>query len=149
TRLEHLRRRCEQHLQVLQLSVYEDSDCLESSRRRMYALRFHWPERGRYNLREMSGCSYRPRPDNGSGDSPRPPFLTEFVNHIGELFFAHAVYHLIGGALAMLIHAHVERPFRLKAESARRFRELQRTQTKIGQNSVGQDRRNSRANFGE
>ena len=23
------------------------------------------------------------RPDNGSGDSPRPPFLTEFVNHTG------------------------------------------------------------------
>jgi hypothetical protein len=27
----------------------------------------------------------QPRPDNGSGDSPRPPFLTEFVNQIGKL----------------------------------------------------------------
>src|SRR5215472_17727647 len=24
-------------------------------------------------------CESRPCPDNGSGDSPRPPFLTEFV----------------------------------------------------------------------
>jgi hypothetical protein len=73
----------------------------------------------------MSGTSYRPRPDNGSGDSPRPPFLTEFVNHICEVFFAHAIYHLIGGALSLRVHSHVERPFRLKTESARCVTELQ------------------------
>src|SRR5258707_15499611 len=84
----------------------------------------------------MSGTSYRPRPDNGSGDSPRPPFLTEFVNHIREVFFAHVVYHLIGGALPLRGHPHVERPFRLKTESARRIRKLQRAHTQVGQHPV-------------
>src|SRR5258705_2972927 len=67
----------------------------------------------------MSGRTHRPCPYNGSGDSPRPPFLTEFVNHIGEIFFAHAVYHLIGGGLAMRVHSHVQRSFRLETESSR------------------------------
>src|SRR4051812_33631768 len=60
---------------------------------------------------------YRPRPYNGSGDSPRPPFLTEFVNHIREVFFAHVVYHLFGGALTLRIHPHIEWAFRLKTET--------------------------------
>src|SRR5438270_4982479 len=84
----------------------------------------------------MSGCSYRPRPDNGSGDSPRPPFLTEFVNRICEIFFAHAIYHLIGGALALRVHPHVERPIRLKTESARCVAELQRTYAQVRQQPV-------------
>src|SRR5579859_3901382 len=84
----------------------------------------------------MSGTSYRPRPDNGSGDSPRPPFLTEFVNHICEVFFAHAIYHLIGGALSLRVHSHVERPFRLKTESARCVAELQRTYAQVRQQPV-------------
>src|SRR5438477_9659485 len=84
----------------------------------------------------MSGTSYRPRPDNGSGDSPRPPFLTEFVNHIREVFFAHVVYHLIGGALSLRVHTHVERSFRLKTESARWIAELQRADAQIGQQTV-------------
>src|SRR5260370_14320557 len=84
----------------------------------------------------MSGSCYRPRPDNGSGDSPRPPFLTEFVNHIREVFFAHVVYHLIGGALAMRVHTHVERSFRLKTESARAIGELQGTQPQISPQAI-------------
>src|SRR5215813_11224023 len=84
----------------------------------------------------MSGCSYRPRPDNGSGDSPRPPFLTEFVNHIREFLFAHVIYHLIGGALGMRVHPHVERPFRLKAESARCLAELQGAYAQVRQQPV-------------
>src|SRR5690242_10506965 len=84
----------------------------------------------------MSGTSYRPRPDNGSGDSPRPPFLTEFVNHIREVFFAHAVYHLIGGALAMRVHSHVERPFRLKTESSRSVLKLHGADADVGQKPV-------------
>src|SRR5438067_12721683 len=97
----------------------------------------------------MSGSSYRPRPDNGSGDSPRPPFLTEFVNHIREIFFAHVVYHLIGGALALRVHPHVERPFRLKTESALRVSQLKRAQTQICQNAVRARFRNPLANLGE
>src|SRR5437868_11264931 len=84
----------------------------------------------------MSGRTYRPCPYNGSGDSPRPPFLTEFVNHIGEIFFAHAVYHLIGGALSMRIHSHVERSFRLKTEPSRRVLKLHGTDADIGKQSI-------------
>src|SRR5215469_13991543 len=89
----------------------------------------------------MSGTPYRPRPDNGSGDSPRPPFLTEFVNHIGEILFAHVVYHLIGGTLALRVHPHVERPFRLKTESARWIAELQRAHAQVRQQPVRACRR--------
>src|ERR1051326_5404244 len=96
----------------------------------------------------MSGCSYRPRPDNGSGDSPRPPFLTEFVNHIREFFFAHVVYHLIGGALTVRVHPHVERPFRLKAESARRVAELQRTYPQVRPASGRRSRRDMLGDLG-
>src|SRR5439155_19562307 len=84
----------------------------------------------------MSGRTYRPCPYNGSGDSPRPPFLTEFVNHIGEIFFAHAVYHLIGGALAMRVHSHVQRPFRLKTESSRSVLKLHGADADVSQKPV-------------
>src|SRR5215472_2573056 len=96
----------------------------------------------------MSGIPYRPRPDNGSGDSPRPPFLTEFVNHIREILFAHVVYHLIGGALALRVHPHVERPFRPKTESACRIAELQRTHAQIGQQPVRAYRRDLAGDIG-
>src|SRR5260370_42038324 len=84
----------------------------------------------------MSGSSYRPRPDNGSGGSPRPPFLTEFVNHIREVFFAHAIYHLIGGTLTPRVHPHVEWAGRLKTESAFRIIQLHRAQSQVGQQTV-------------
>src|SRR5882762_10344535 len=73
----------------------------------------------------MCGRSYRPRPDNGSGDSPRPPFLSEFVNHIGKLSLVEVVYHLFGGTLRPRVHPHVERSIRLKTKSACRVGELQ------------------------
>src|SRR5215470_17800586 len=94
----------------------------------------------------MCGTSYRPRPDNGSGDSPRPPFLTEFVNHIGKLALAEVVYHLIGGHSRLRIHPHVQGSIRLKAESSRRIPELQIAHAEVGQQAVGDRRsiRNSR-----
>src|SRR5438445_6089583 len=85
----------------------------------------------------MCGTSYRPRPDNGSGDSPRPPFLTEFVNHIRELALVHVVYHLIGGQLGLRIHSHVERSFRLKTKSAPRSSELQTAYSQVSEKAVG------------
>src|SRR3954462_13817308 len=150
-RLKDLGRRvtAEQRLQVIQFTVYEDSDPLESQSRWMNSLVFHCPERARYNLREMSGCCYRTRPDNGSGDSPRPPFLTEFVNHIREVFFVHAIYHLIGGTLALRVHPHVERSFRLKTESALGIVQLQRAQPDIGQQPIREVRGKARADFGK
>src|ERR1700683_2882884 len=80
--------------------------------------RIHWPGRGRYYLGKMCRRSYRPRPDNGSGDSPRPPFLSEFVNHICQLATVEVVYHLFGGSLTLRVHPHVERSIRLKTKSA-------------------------------
>src|SRR5207248_2554189 len=131
--------RCaQQRLQIVELSVYPNSDCLEGLRRGIDSLvLFHWPGRGRYHLRKMRCTSYRPRPNNGSGDSPRPPFLTEFVNQVGEFFFVEPIYHLIGGALATHFHAHIERSFRLKTESALRVGQLQTAQPQVGHDSVG------------
>src|SRR5690349_3186254 len=84
----------------------------------------------------MGSRSYRPRPANGSGDSPRPPFLSEFVNHIGKLSLVEVVYHLFGGTLRLRVHPHVERSFRLKTESARRIVQLQAADADVSQDSV-------------
>src|SRR5215469_12084334 len=85
----------------------------------------------------MCGVAYRPRPANGSGDSPRPPFLSEFVNHVGKLSLIEVVYHLFGGKLGLRVHPHIERPFRLKTESARAVVKLQAADAEIGQQAVG------------
>src|SRR5208282_640416 len=84
----------------------------------------------------MCGTSYRPRPANGSGDSPRPPFLSEFVNHIGKLSLVEVVYHLFGGSLAVRVHPHVERSIRLKTKSARRIVQLQAAYSDVGKQTV-------------
>src|SRR6202158_6344589 len=84
----------------------------------------------------MRRRAYRPRPENGSGDSPRPPFLTEFVNHIGQLTLVDVVYHLFGGLARHRVHSHVERSFRLKTKSARRVLELQAAYAQVGQQAV-------------
>src|SRR5258706_12932551 len=111
--------------------------------------RIHWPERSRYNLREMSGCAYRPRPDNGSGDSPRPPFLTEFVNHIGKLALVEVVYHLFGGVARHRIHPHVERSIRLKTKSAGRVPELQAAYTQVRHQAVQRSGSDTLGDFGK
>src|SRR5581483_1447649 len=97
----------------------------------------------------MGSRSYRPRPANGSGDSPRPPFLSEFVNHIGKLSLVEVVYHLFGGTLGMRVHAHVERPFRLKTESARRVAQLQAAEADVGQDPVNRSRLGALRDFCE
>src|ERR1700756_4935464 len=97
----------------------------------------------------MSGRSYRPRPDNGSGDSPRPPFLSEFVNHIGKLSLVEVVYHLFGGTLRPRVHPHVERSIRLKTESSCGIVKLQTADADIGQDSVNPPRLHARRNFCE
>src|SRR6476646_9929907 len=84
----------------------------------------------------MRSGSYRPRPDNGSGDSPRPPFLTEFVNQIGKLTLVELVYHLFGRRLRLRIHSHVERSVRLKTKAACGIRKLQAADAQVGENPV-------------
>src|SRR3984885_126880 len=100
-------------------------------------------------MRKMCGRSYRPRPANGSGDSPRPPFLSEFVNHIGKLSLVEVVYHLFGATLGPRVHPHVERSIRLKTKSARRIVQLQAAHTDVGQNSVDARRLLTFANLGK
>src|SRR5262252_5816861 len=85
----------------------------------------------------MCGAAYRPRPANGSGDSPRPPFLSEFVNHIGKRTLVEVVYHLFGGTHRLRVHPHIERSFRLKTESACGGVELQAADAEIGEQTVG------------
>src|SRR5712691_6361108 len=97
----------------------------------------------------MCGRSYRPRPDNGSGDSPRPPFLSEFVNHIGKLALVEVVYHLFGGTLGPRVHPHVQRSLRLKTKSARCIVELQTADADVGQNAVHKTLAEPHSNFGE
>jgi len=126
----------EQLPQVVQLLVHVNSESLKGLRRRMNS-RFHWPGRGRYHFSKMLRAAYRPRPTNGSGDSPRPPFLTEFVNQIGKLALAELVYHLFSGLPGLRIHPHVERPFRPETEPARRLVELQRAHAQVRQHAVG------------
>src|ERR1700746_2224326 len=97
----------------------------------------------------MCGRSYRPRPANGSGDSPRPPFLSEFVNHVGKLSLVEVVYHLFGGTLRMRVHPHIERSFRLKTESARGVVELQAADPDISQDPVNRSRLDAFRNLSE
>src|ERR1700694_5112506 len=84
----------------------------------------------------MSGRFYRPCPYNGSGDSPRPPLLTEFVNQISKIALAELVYHLFGRQLGMRVHAHIERTVRLKTESSVGVVKLHRTDAQIGKYAV-------------
>src|SRR5438309_10850077 len=97
----------------------------------------------------MCGRSYRPRPDNGSGDSPRPPFLSEFVNHIGKLSLVEVVYHLFGGTLRPRVHPHVERSLRLKTESACAVVQLQAAEPQIGEDAIDARRSSKTRNLRE
>src|ERR1700721_2657331 len=69
-RLQHSGSRHQQRFQIVQFTVYEYSESLKSSSRRMNPLMliFHWPGRGRYHLDKLRRRAYWPRPDNGSGD---------------------------------------------------------------------------------
>ena len=58
---------------------------------------------------------------DGPGDSPRPPFLSVFVNEVCKLSLVNLVYHLFGGLPGSRVHPHIQRPIRLKTESSARF----------------------------
>src|SRR5439155_5515070 len=138
SRFQHLRSGIQQRPQIVQFTVYEYSESLKGFRRGMnpsFCL-IHWPGRGRYDFRKVHGSSYRPRPDNGSGDSPRPPFLTEFVNQVGKCDLVDLIYHLFGGLAGQRVHPHIQRSFRLKTKSARGVVELQAADAEIGKNAV-------------
>ena len=140
-RLQDLRRLLSHFSSCLrssQFTVHQNSECLKGPCRWMntpFSL-VHWPGRSRYHLRKLCGCMNRPRPNNGSGDSPRPPFLTEFVNRVGKLALVEAVYHLFGGQPRLRIHPHIQGPFRLKTESSRRIFQLHRADAQVGQQPI-------------
>ncbi len=68
--------------------------------------------------------------------TPRPPFLTEFVNQIGKLTLVELVYHLFGGRLRLRIHSHVERSVRLKTKAARGISKLKTAYAQVSQYPV-------------
>ena len=137
--------------QVVQFTVHQNSECLESLRRRMNPplSLVHWPGRGRYHLRQLCGGVNRPRPNNGSGDSPRPPFLTEFVNRVGKLALVEAVYHLFGGQPRLRIHPHIQGPVCLKTKSALCVLQLHGADTQVGKQSVHRGCRHMLRHFGK
>ncbi len=141
----------QQSPQVVEFTIHQNSDCLESTCRRMNApfSLVHWPGRGRNHCRKLCGAVNRPRPNNGSGDSPRPPFLTEFVNRIGKLALVEAVYHLFGSRPRLRIHPHIQGAFRLKTKSARRVLQLHRANTQVSKQSVDGCCRRMLRHFGE
>ena len=109
----------------------------------------HWPGRGRNHFRQLCGGVNRPRPNNGSGDSPRPPFLTEFVNRIGKLTLVDAVYHLFGSLPGLRIHPHIQRTICLKTKSAGSIFQLHGTDAYVGKQSVHRCCRHMLRHIGE
>src|SRR6185295_6834222 len=55
--------------------------------------------------------------DDGAGDDARPPLVAIVVDDVGELALA-APVHDVGGALALLFHAHVEGAVGAEGEAA-------------------------------
>ena len=90
----------------------------------MNLVTFHCWGRSRYDFCQLCSCRNRPGPHNGSGDSPRPPFLSEFVNQIGEFFLVRLIYHLPGSFTTARIHAHIERCVLPKTKSSVRLIKL-------------------------
>src|SRR5271154_3484514 len=100
------------------------------------SLPFHWRGATGNDSGQFRRRRNRPRPDNGSGDSPRPPFFSEFVNQIGNLFFTELIYHLFGGHTLPRIHPHIKVSVRLKTESSVRLVELHRAHSDVGEHSI-------------
>ncbi len=86
---------------------------------------FHWRSGSGNNPGQLPRGCHRPPPHNGSGDSPRPPFLSVLVNQVGQLALARLVYHLFGGHAGAPVHAHIQRSIRLKTKSSSRLVQLQ------------------------
>ena len=108
----------------------------------MNAVRFHC-RGGRGNKAgKLPGCCRRSPPNNGSGDSPRPPFLSVFVNEVCELVFVRLIHHLCGGHSLARILTHIQRAIRRKTESPVRFVELQAAGAEVGEQAVERCRRN-------
>src|SRR6201996_8406825 len=115
----------------------------------MNILAFYWRGDGRNDSSKFRCCRYRPRPHNSSGDSPRPPFLSEFVNQVGELFFVRLIYHLFGRQVAARIHPHVQRPIGPKTESSVRLIELQTADAEVCEQTIQRARSEDFSNLRE
>ncbi len=64
-------------------------------------------------------------PPEFEGNWPQVTLVHASFAEIGELALVHPIYHLIGGTFGVRVHPHVERSFRLKAESPLRIGQLQ------------------------
>ena len=131
----------------VQFAVNEDSQCLKCSGSRVNM--FHWRDGRSYDPGQLHrGCN-RPPSHNGSGDCPRPPFLTVFVNEIRQLALARLIHHLFGRGLGSRIHSHIQRPVRLKTKPSSRLIELQAAHAEVGQQAIGRSRRYVRGDAAE
>jgi len=131
----------------VQFAVNEDSQRLKCSGSRVNM--FHWRDGRSYDPGQLRrGCN-RPPSHNGSGDCPRPPFLTVFVNEIRQLALARLIHHLFGGGLGSRIHSHIQRPVRLKTKPSSRLVELQAAYAEVGQQAIGRSRRYVRGDAAE
>src|SRR6201999_2798622 len=136
SRLQQRPRALEQRLNLSQLVIHSNPKCLKGPSRRMNLVAFHWWGRGRYDLSQFCCSRNRPGPNNGSGDSPRPPFLSEFVNQVGEFVFVFLIYHLLGRLTLARIHPHIKRAIGPKTKSSVRLVQLQTAYAKISKQSI-------------
>ena len=112
--LKQLWRGLKQSPDFVQFLINEDTQRLKGPGSRVNMSVFYWREGGCYDSCKLSCRSNRPPPHNCSGDCPRPPFLTVFVNEICQLTLAHLIHHLSGGRPLARIETHIQRPVRLK-----------------------------------
>src|SRR5262244_2897243 len=75
-----------------------------------------------------------PGPDNCSGDSLRPPFLSILVNQISELALPAPIYDFCGSESLVRIHAHIQRPLCLPTKTP-----LGGVNLHLGKSNVSQD----------
>ncbi len=102
----------EQRVELFLLPIDHHSQRHESASRGMQRSRsrcgpFHY-------TRQVQCAPNGPRSNDCSGYLPRSPFFAELVEPVGDCLFG-TVVQQIGRCRALaLIHAHIQRPFRLK-----------------------------------
>jgi len=123
--LKQLRCGLKQRLDFVQLPIHINTEGLKGACRRHECALVSL--RGRLEAIRRANCPVvftgRPR-TNGSGDSPRPPFLSVLVNEVSSSRCVCLIHHLFGGDSRSRIHTHVDGPVRLKTKSSVRFVEL-------------------------
>src|SRR5579862_1892980 len=134
---KHVGRRIEAALKLAQLVVHMDAQRLEGARRGMDGETLR---RGAERLGHDLGQLRRACDRSGGGyclrDAARLLLLAVAEDHVGEHALARGVDE-IGGALAVLAHAHVERTVGAEREAALRLVELEGRDAEIEDDAAG------------